>query len=495
MSIYPVIITDEKSGYNYRIYSWRENLKVELDTHYFPKEVNYPQTFFNAKGNFLDALKTVLPMIFLDWANAIPLEYRQAVGVLAGNQTRMPQLLILRLMKQDAPFCEWVLQLANSQDGAYLRLMVELAHLQDSPLPVLEHWLLSLPGQPRHKLLSRMLQIELTAAQAKKTRKIQLDSLPWDEHYIREFFWGLEDSDFKAVLNTAESIRIGALPYLRSLPRWLWIGRLWEVLSLFHDRAIKHVLPPAILEANSEQQVLVIKAFKSVKTPVELEHKLIQLVDKFAEMVPFPRAPYAGNTKLLAIDSAKKLKSEGKSMQHCVGGYTSAVARGETYFYHWAGDNVLPTPLTVQLKPYPKSTQWQLVEALGLQNLEVDDVAWLYLKKQFANLNLPWGYLLLKTTIAGLEYSDYSRVFDTLEREMSLKVYHESRNQYDERALRIDTPDGHKLGYIPKTQQDAVWDYVHKGEAIQCRLNFLKPNYATVNVYLAPQADNKLTEV
>lgn len=193
----PLTLLDEKSGYHYRIWPWREGLKVELETHYFPKEANYEQTFFNDKGEFLEALKTVLPMIFLDWADQIPLEYRQAVGVLAGNQTRMPQLLILRLMKQDHTFREWILQLSHSKDGAYLRLLYELANLKDSPLPVLEYWLLSLPGQARHKLLSRMLQIELTAAQAKKTRKIQLDSLPWALHDIREFFGQLKPKIFK----------------------------------------------------------------------------------------------------------------------------------------------------------------------------------------------------------------------------------------------------------------------------------------------------------
>lgn len=488
MSVYPLKLADEKSGKSYQLWSWREGLKVTTDE-YFAKEANYQQTFFVESGDFHQGLKTVLPLIFLDWANEIPLEYRQAVGVLAGNQTRMPQLLVLRLMKQDVAFCEWILQLANSNDGAYLRLMVELAKLQDSPLPVQEHWLLSLPGQPRHKLLNRMLQIELTAAQAKKTRKIQLDSLPWEEHDIKEFFWGLEDDDFKAVLNTAKSIRIGALPYLRSLPRWLWVGRLWEILSLFSDRSIKTILPPMILEANTQQQVLVIKTFKSLKTPVELEHKLIQLVEKFAEMVPFPRPPYAENNKLLAIDSAKKLKSEGKSMQHCVGGYISAVARGETYFYHWQGDENLSTPLTIQLKPYSKSTQWQLVEALGFQNQEISKADWDYLRLQLANLNQPWGYLLLKTPIAGLEYSDYPQVFAVLEREMPLKVYHELRNEFDNRALRIDTLDGKKLGYVPKSQQDEIWDDIASGKPLNCRLNFLKPDYATVNIYLRPQVE------
>lgn len=379
--------------------------------------------------------------------------------------------------------------MADSNDGAYLRLMVDLAKLQDSPLPVLEHWLLSLPGQSRHQLLSRMLEIKLSSAQAKNTRKIQLDSLPWDLHYIREFFWGLQDADFKTVLTTAKTIRIGALPYLRSLPRWLWIGRLWEIMSLFNDRSIKTILPPMILEANTQQQALVIKAFKSVKTPVELEHKLIQLVEKFAEMIPFPRAPYAGNDKLVAIDSAKKLKSEGKSMQHCVGGYISSVARGETYFYHWQGDETLPTPLTVQLEPFPKSTQWQLVEALGFQNQEISEADWDYLRLQLANLNPPWGYLLLKTPIAGLEYSNYARLFSELKREMPLKVSHEARNEFDNYALRIDTLEGEKLGYIPKAKQAAIWPYVQSDKALHCRLNFLKPDYATVNIYLAPQTE------
>lgn len=282
-------------------------------------------------------------------------------------------------------------------------------------------------------------------------------------------------------------IRLGAWSYLHALPRWLWLGRLWEVLSLFHNRALSHILPPAILEADAQQQTQIIKVFKSLKGPMDLEQKLIKLVEKLAESIEFPRPPYPRNEKLIPIETAKLLKSEGKKMQHCVGGYIKSVARGETYFYHWAGDQNLPLELTIQLKPFPKSSQWQIVEALGFQNQEVDEAAWDYLRQEFADLNPPWGYLLLKTPIAGLEYGDYPQAFSRLEREMPLKVYHELRNQYDERALRIDTFEGEKLGYIPQNQQDVVWDYIHSGENINCRLNFLKPNYATVNVYLAPE--------
>lgn len=483
----PLPFQDETTGYYYRIWSWRDGLKVELETHYFPKEVSYEQTFFDASGEFRDALKTVLPIIFLHWAQEIPLAYRQAVGALAGMQITMPQLLILRLMKQERHFREWMMQLANSGDGAYLRILWELANLQETPLVVQEHWLLSLPGQARHKLLSRLLAIDLTPAEAKRTRKLQLDAGRWDLPVLQKFFRGLASDDFVAVLNSAKHIRLGALYYLSKLPRWLWLGRLWEVLSQFNDRTLKNVLPPAILEATSAQQVWVISALKSIKSPAELEYKLIQLVEKIAEMVPFPEPPYAGNRLLVAIDSAKKLKSEGKQMQHCVGGYISSVARGETYFYHWNGDEVLPTALTLQLKPYPKSSQWQLVEALGFQNQEIREEDWHYLRLQLANLNAPWGYLLLKTQIAGLEYADYSRVFSQLKREMGLLVYHEPRNQFDDKALRIDTLDGDKLGYVPKSQQEAIWQYIANGKPLNCRLNFLKPDYATVNIYLAPE--------
>ena len=486
-SIYPLKVLDERSQKTYLIESWQNNLVTHEEMHYQTLEANYPQTFFSSSGEIREELQTALPLTFQTWQLEIPLEFRQAVGILAGYQARMPQLLILRLMKQHPHFKDWILQLAGSEDGAYLRLMIELAQLDNSPLPVLENWLMSLPGQPRHQLLGRLANIKLTASQAKKTRKLMLDSLDWQEQDIKEFLYYTQDTRFqKQILNSAEFIRLGALGYCRKLPNWLWLGKLWQMLSQFQDRAIQNILPPLILEASQTQQPTIIKAFKTLKTAHELEPTLNKLVNQLMQMQPFPRAPFLGNKQLIAIDSAPKLKKEGQIMQHCVGGYVNEVVRGQSYFYHWTGDAQLPIELTLQLKPFPKSSQWQLYEALGYQNQSASESDWDYLKQQIANLNQPWGYLLVKSKIAGTDYSDYTQNFEQLKREMPLQLCAEPENPYDANAIRIQTQDNMKLGYLPKEHQATLQPYLAKNTSLNCRLNYLKPHYATVNIYLAP---------
>ncbi len=69
---------------------------------------------------------------------------------------------------------------------------------------------------------------------------------------------------------------------------------------------------------------------------------------------------------------------------------------------------------------------------------------------------------------------------------MPLTLYHEKENPYDDKAIRIDTLEGKKLGYVPREKQTDLWSYIENKKALKCRLNFLKPHYATVNIYLSP---------
>ncbi len=488
--IFPLKLSDNQTGHYYLLWPWQDGLRVEMDALYYRYETTFERTLFGTDGHFLPALKAVLPIVFLDWAETIPLAFRRAVGTLAGQNERMPQLLILRLMQQDVVFRDWVQQLAASEDGVYFRLVWELADIQSSPVPVQETWLLSLPGQKRHLLLGRLLSMELTASQAKKCRKLLLDNQAWGKATLKEFFKMTRQSDFQTLLQTADYIRLGAFDYLRTLPRWLWIGKLWEALSAFNDHAIERVLPPLILKAELKHRPQIARSFRQMSENGDLEARVMKLSDKLAELLDFPLPPFAGNEQFIPIDSAKKLKAEGQQMRHCVAGFMSEVVEGESYFYHWTGDDHLPTRLTLQLKPFPKSTQWRLFEALGFENEEIDDEEWRYLEHRIADLNPPWGYLLVKTPIAGLPYGDYEKQFAQLKREMPLKVYHEAQNPHDDKALRIDTFKGDKLGYVPRECQSDLWDYVENGEPLRCRLNFLKPDYATVNIYLAPNTEN-----
>ena len=483
---YTLKLIDQNSGEHYQIWPWQDSLQVKKNQNSSQVEANYPLTFFDASGELRPDLKLVLSAEFDDWSQTIPLKYRQWVGQLAGLQTDMPQLLILRLMKHHRTFNAWIEQLAKAQDGAYLRLMLTLANLNNHPLPILENWLLSLPGQARHTLLSRLTNTQLTATQVKKTRKLILDSLDWQPENIHLFLNSLNDPDFKNVLQSASQIRLGALPYLHTLPRWLWIGKLWQMLSQLQNRPLTNVIPPAVLEAKPSQQKAIVASFKTLQSPYDLENKLVKLVDKLVEFIDFPSPPFDGDAILQPICDAQALKAEGQTMQHCVGGYVSSVVSNKSFFYHWRGNEQLPMKLTLQLTPFAKSSQWQLYEALGFQNQPILEADWNTLRQHIANLNLPWGYLLVKTAIAGLEYNEYQNIFSQLKREMALNIEHEIDNPHDPNALRIETPQGHKLGYVPKSEQAKLLPYLKTRAQIHCRLNYLKPHYATVNIYLAP---------
>ncbi|MDY0135713.1 MAG: PcfJ domain-containing protein [Thiomicrospira sp.] len=485
-TLYPLTFIDPQTGESYRLWPWQADLRVERTLLHSVTEGHCVFSFFADDGEFRAPLKNTLPLPYLDWAQTIPLAYRQALGRLNGEAVRLPQLLILRLMKHYPLFKAWILQLADSDDGAYLRLVWQCAGLEQAPLPVCEQWLLSLPGQKRHELLGRLLQIKLNASQALKTRKLVLDEEEWALESVRQFFAAWLQPDLKQTLLQAQSVRVNALGFLIALPHWLRIGALWRVLSQFNTRDVSRVLPPLILEASPTQQALIVQTLKKVSSRSQLEYKLFVLVDKLIQLQPFPAAPYPGNARLIALDSAQALQAEGKAMQHCVGGYVSAVVRGEAYFYHWTGDQQVTQALTLQLAPFAKSSQWTLVEALGRHNCAVDQQAWLYLHRQLAKLNPPWGYLLVKTAIVGLAYADYARVYERLQREMVLDLIDETDNPYDAQALRIDTPQGDRLGYVPKSCQAALLPYRQQRARLRCRLNYIKPNYATVNIYLAP---------
>lgn len=487
-SIYPLETYDHLTGEVFLLWRWTQGLRVEkrLLSSQFP--AIFYQTFFSESGALVPALASYLPLDFTDWVATIPLDLRQAVGRLAGRNPRCPQLFLLGLMKQNQVFRDWIMQLAHSGDGAYLRIAWCLAELEDSPPVVHQTWLFSLVGQARHVLLSQLLNRPFSAAQIKRTRKLQLDEQAWSRSDINLFFQQLANPLFIKVLDQAESIRLWALDYLLNLPSWLWQGQIWQRLCEWPQAALAQSLPPLILQAPIQKQSLIVKALKKSKSRFEFNQALMRLIKQLVEMKPFPAPPLEGNALLMPITTAQALEQEGALMQHCVGGYVSSVVSGLSYFYHWSGDRHLPLPLTLQLSPYPKSTQWQLVEALGYENQQIEAQDWDYLRQQLAKLNPPWGYLLLKTQIVGLGYSDYPKVFDKLEREMTLKIYREANNPFDDLAIRIDTPDGDKLGYVSKVEQAVLNPFFNSNSPLHARLNFLKPDYATINVYLKPES-------
>ena len=484
-SNYPLVLEDVLEHRSFRFWPWADNLKVE-ERNSKRKFVasNCPKSFFDARGDLHIAVRNLLPGLFHEWGQQIPQDFRCAVGRLAGSNPRLPQLLILRLMKQDQTFRNWIFNLVSSEDGAYLRIVWDLSTMTQAELREQEQWFLNLPGQKRHEFLSDLTGLSISASQAKKTRKLMLDSAPWSRLKIHDFFHGLHNPEFVRTLDQAEVIRLGAIHHLQNLPKWLWYGRLWQVLSWFNDRALASVLPPMILEATDHQQRIIRRLLKKITSPAELEATILKLVNQLGVMVPFPDPPFLGNELLKPINSAKKLQAEGNKMQHCVAGYINLVARGESFFYHWKGDERLPQEVTVEVRPYRKSTHWQVHEALGYKNLALTENDWIYLRQQVAECCSPWGHILLSAPLS-LDMSKFAEIWSKLKRHTKLRLITEDL-AFDTTTVRVESLQGQTLGFLPKAIAADLMPYFEKGIALNCKLNYVRQDYATVSVYVAP---------
>ena len=73
---------------------------------------------------------------------------------------------------------------------------------------------------------------------------------------------------------------------------------------------------------------------------------------------------------------------------------------------------------------------------------------------------------------AGLRYHEAKAVWEEMQVGDSLTLVREPENPYDARAVRVEW-QGHKLGYIPRTENDAVARQMDRGNPLQARLTKL----------------------
>ncbi|RUR36647.1 PcfJ domain-containing protein [Vreelandella populi] len=76
----------------------------------------------------------------------------------------------------------------------------------------------------------------------------------------------------------------------------------------------------------------------------------------------YPTAPLPNTTLITAITSWQDLLLEGERMQHCVGSYSGAIARGEVAIYH------MQQPEAVTIAILPQGQHWELSQARGVHN-------------------------------------------------------------------------------------------------------------------------------
>ncbi len=73
---------------------------------------------------------------------------------------------------------------------------------------------------------------------------------------------------------------------------------------------------------------------------------------------------------------------------------------------------------------------------------------------------------------AGLRYHEAKAVWEEMQVGDSLTLVREPENPYDARAVRVEW-QGHKLGYIPRAENEAVARQMDRGNALQARLTKL----------------------
>jgi hypothetical protein len=73
---------------------------------------------------------------------------------------------------------------------------------------------------------------------------------------------------------------------------------------------------------------------------------------------------------------------------------------------------------------------------------------------------------------AGLRYHEAKAVWDQMKEGDALALVREPENPYDLSAVRVDW-SGHKLGYIPRAQNEAVARQIDRGNKLEARITKL----------------------
>ena len=74
--------------------------------------------------------------------------------------------------------------------------------------------------------------------------------------------------------------------------------------------------------------------------------------------------------------------------------------------------------------------------------------------------------LVLKTYIAGTNYSDAKKIADSIKEGNCLILQREATNPHDDMAIKIMDLDKNKLGYVPKAKNEVISNLMDAGKTI-----------------------------
>ncbi len=278
---------------------------------------------------------------------------------------------------------------------------------------------------------------------------------------------------------------------LAQMPDWLSLPGVVNILDNSQEQwnRLDSIFPPAILEAELRWQEKLSNSFSSCKSLTELEQKICQWTNELFEDQPFPAPPIPGNQLLVPIQSSKNLREEGREMHHCVAGYVSDVARGDSYFYRWLGSE----RATVQLAKF--ANHWQVYEQLGFKNKALSNQTVFEINRCCADQMIDHGLLRSKIRIAGIPYyqaHDFEKEWATSRpQNVILKAEHD--NEHDPCAVAVFSERGLKLGYVPKAENGMIFNLLNANIALGAEVTTCKNvgNHLKIIIQIRLESENR----
>ena len=83
--------------------------------------------------------------------------------------------------------------------------------------------------------------------------------------------------------------------------------------------------------------------------------------------------------------------------------------------------------------------------------------------------------LVQSSPLAGFRYYDAKQVWDDMQVGDALTLTRERDNAYDSNAVRVEWR-GHKLGYVPRSDNRAVAFHMDRGGLVEARISKLQPH-------------------
>jgi hypothetical protein len=100
-------------------------------------------------------------------------------------------------------------------------------------------------------------------------------------------------------------------------------------------------------------------------------------------------------------------------------------------------------------------------------------------------------FFLFETYIAGYRYYDGEKIENTLYSGKALLLKREPENRYDDMAIEVYTPEGVKLGYIPRKYNQIPANLIDQGVTIKAAVQsvfFHNPPWERVKIVLFMEA-------